>query len=263
MPAPLERRRPANSSETLLPYPFPRVFERSPEIPSTLDRFEARLRELADRAPFLFPSAAVPDHFRQSSVLICFWREAADLHVVLTKRAATLSGHPGQMSFPGGKLDPGESFIEAAVRETEEEVGIPRDSIEVLGRLDDAWSGAGHLLVPVVGWLDAQPRFAPNPAEVEEVHTPGVVGLMQPSAYSEEEATYGDRTFINPTLTWNEGHLFGLSTDLLIETLVWATGRNVGNGATRLDSLTHFMKLKAEEEEVRDAKGVRPESGGE
>jgi len=230
-----------------LTHPFTNAFDAS--------LFEERLRSLGSREPYLFPRSEVPDHYRHSSVLICFWREAADLHVILTKRAATLSGHPGQMSFPGGKLEPGEGWSAAAVRETEEEVGIPRESIEVLGRFDDAWSGAGHLLAPIVGWLDAAPTFDPNPAEVEEVHTPSVLGLMKPSAYAEEEATVGDRTFINPILNWQEGRLFGLSTDLLIEALQWASGVDVQHGAGRLESLRSFRKMKEKEAEDVEKRG--------
>lgn len=216
-----------------MPHPFP--------VPFDASLFESRLRILAQRSPYHFPRDEVPEHFRRSSVLICFWREEADLRVILTKRAATLSGYPGQMSFPGGKLEPGETWSEAAIRETEEEVGVPRDQVEVLGRLDDAWSGAGHLLVPIVGWLGGRPDFDPNPDEVEEVHTPSVLGLMNQSAYSEEEAHYGDQTFTNSILTWEEGRLFGLSTNLLIETLRWASGLEVDHGASRLESLQSFL----------------------
>jgi 8-oxo-dGTP pyrophosphatase MutT (NUDIX family) len=230
-----------------LPYPFPDVYADPLSNPFDAEGFEIRLRALSHRDPFLFPRAHVPEHFRHSSVLICFWREEEDLRVILTKRAATLSGHPGQMSFPGGKLEPGEAFLAAAIRETEEEIGVPRDRIEVLGRLDDAWSGAGHLLVPVVGWLDGPPEFVPNPAEVEEIHTPSVMNLMLPAAYSEEEAQIGDRTFINPILSWDDGRLFGLSTDLLIEALLWATGEDVEHGTRRLDSLQSFLKFKEDE----------------
>ena len=102
---------------------------------------------LPDRVPFEFPRKAVPAHFKRSSVLICFWREADDVRVLLTKRAASLRGHPGQMSFPGGRLEEGEDWVEAALRESEEEVALARDRVEVLGRLDDAWTEPGHQAV--------------------------------------------------------------------------------------------------------------------
>jgi 8-oxo-dGTP pyrophosphatase MutT (NUDIX family) len=219
-----------------LPHPFRNPFD--------ADHFELRLRRLAAREPFVFPKAEVPADFRRSSVLICFWREAADLRVILTKRAATLSWQPGQMSFPGGKLDPEEAWADAAIRETEEEVGISRQNIEVLGRLDDAWSGAGHLLVPIVGWLDEAPRFAPNPAEVAEVHTPSVKGLMQRSAYSREDVKAGERTYRNQILEWEGGRVYGLSTDLLVEALEWASGIELQHGRERLDRLRSHQRLK-------------------
>lgn len=220
-----------------MPHPFPSQFD--PDV------FEAGLRALERRAPFQFPEGAVPSSFRRSSVLVAFWREGHDLKVLLTKRAETLSGHPGQMSFPGGKLEPGESWTDGALRETEEEVGIPRDTVEVLGRLDDAWSGAGHLLVPIVGWLPDRPTTRPNPAEVAEIHMPSVRGLLAPEAYSEEEARLGDEVYSNPILEWETGRLFGLSTDLLIEALRLASGIDTVHGRERLASLHSYLRMKA------------------
>jgi len=239
-----------------VPYPFYNPFDAS--------HFELRLRQLTSRDPFVFPKAEVPADFRRSSVLICFWREAADLHVILTKRAATLSRHPGQMSFPGGKLDPDEAWSDAAIRETEEEIGIPRENIKVLGRLDDAWSGAGHLLVPIVGWLDDAPRFAPNPAEVAEVHTPSVMGLMQRSAYSREDVKVGDRTYHNQILEWEGGRVYGLSTDLLVEALEWASGIELQRGRERLDHLRSHRRFKEKEAgRTEGGKGAKEETQSE
>jgi 8-oxo-dGTP pyrophosphatase MutT (NUDIX family) len=238
-----------------LPYPFP-----LPVSAFDARGFERRLRRLSERDPFLFPEADVPDDFRRSSILIAFWRDDSraheqgeeDLRVVLTKRAATLSGHPGQMSFPGGGLEANESWEQAALRETEEEVGIPRGSIEVLGRLDDAWSGAGHHLVPIVGWLSEAPRFRPSPAEVEEIHTPSIANLMRREAYFEETRRVGRRTFTNPILRWPEGEVFGLSTDLLIEALRWAAGADEAHGPARLESLRGFREWKEGETEEKE-----------
>ena len=162
--------------------------------------------------------------------------------MLFTKRAATLRGHPGQMSFPGGRLEEGEDWADAALRETEEEVGIARESIEVLGRLDDAWSGAGHLIVPIVGWLDDAPSYLPNPAEVEEIHAPSVVGLFEPEAFSREEKRYGEDVFYNPILSWAGGRVFGLSTDLLIEAMQWGIGIDEAHGPSRLVSLRSYLR---------------------
>ncbi|MCP4755049.1 MAG: NUDIX domain-containing protein [Proteobacteria bacterium] len=97
---------------------------------------------LNQRKPFQFQSESIPSWFGQASVLILFWEEENSIKVVLTKRSANLSNHKGEVCFPGGKLEEGEAFVEAALREAEEEIGIDRDRVEITGRLDDAWSGA-------------------------------------------------------------------------------------------------------------------------
>lgn len=218
-------------------HPFSRPFE--------VVEFEARLRALDQREPFRFPREIVPEHFKHSSVLICFWREGVELHVLLTKRASTLRGHPGQMSFPGGQLERGEDWIAGALRETEEEVGIPPAHVEILGRLDDAWSGAGHLLVPIVGWLDARPDFVRNPDEVEAIHTPRVSDLFAPDVFTREAGDLGGEIYYNSTLRWEDGSVFGLSSDLLIEAIQWAIGQEDSHGPDRLANLESWLRFKA------------------
>jgi 8-oxo-dGTP pyrophosphatase MutT (NUDIX family) len=238
-----------------LPYstshPFPGRFD--------VDSIEARLRDLGRREAYRFPKDVVPSHFRRSSVLIGLWREEDDLRVLLTKRAETLSGHPGQMSFPGGQLEAGEDWIAAALRETEEEVGIARDQIEVLGRLDDAWSGAGHLIAPIVGWLEEAPICTPNPAEVSEIHTPGIASFFEDKTFSREAFQIGDETFHTPIFSWEGGRLFGLSTDLLIETIRWGIGFDEGHGPKRLDSFRSYLRQKEREREELEAETIRDE----
>jgi 8-oxo-dGTP pyrophosphatase MutT (NUDIX family) len=213
--------------------------------------FERRLRALAERTPFAFPSEAVPPDFARSSVLICFWRDADDLRVLLTKRAGSLSRHAGQMAFPGGRAEEGEDPITAALRETEEEVGIASEAVEILGRLDDAWSGAGHWLAPIVGWLDEAPRYRPNPAEVEEIHEPRISTLLEPAAYAEESVAFGEERYVNPILRWEGGRVFGLTTDLLIEAMCWGLDVPSSHGPRRLASLAAYL----------EARGARIEPG--
>ena len=211
----------------------------TPQVPDFLQR----LRQLASRTPFEFPADAIPSHFRRAGVLIPFWEEAGQLRVLLTERAAHLSGHPGQVSFPGGQLEAGESWEQAAVREATEEVGIDPARVEVLGRLDDAWSGAGHHLVPVVAWLEGTPRFQANPGEVAKLLTPSVADLLRPGARSEEEIQHRGTRYLNQILDWPGGRVYGLSTDLLLEVLEWATGGEPNRGPARLQEMKTFMTM--------------------
>lgn len=218
--------------------------------------FETRLRRARGRDAFSFPLADIPDDFKRSGVLIPMWREDGDIHVLLTRRSARLRTQPGQMAFPGGRLESGENWVEGALRETWEEVGIPADAIDVIGPLDDAWSGARHHIVPIVGWLDGRPDVTPSPDEVESVHMPSIRALMRPEAWKSEEVTINGVAYHNATIDWDDGHVFGLSTDLLVEAMQWGFGLPSRAGEGRLSSLRAWL---AEERtgEPRSAQTVR------
>jgi 8-oxo-dGTP pyrophosphatase MutT (NUDIX family) len=90
--------------------------------------------------------------------------------VLLTKRSSRLKHHPGQIAFPGGKQDEGDAdVIAAALREAEEEVGLPRGHVEVLGTLPTHETVTGFLVTPVIGWIDRDFDVVPEPGEVAEV----------------------------------------------------------------------------------------------
>jgi len=96
------------------------------------------------------------------------WQSEAAL--LLTRRSATLRKHAGQWAFPGGRLDPGETPIETALREMHEEVDLALSEDRVLGCLDDFVTRSGFVMTPVVVWAGAGARTEPNPAEVASVH---------------------------------------------------------------------------------------------
>jgi 8-oxo-dGTP pyrophosphatase MutT (NUDIX family) len=201
-----------------------------------------RLRELRDRTPMLFPADAIPADFRQSAVLILFWEEAGVLRTVLTRRPAHMSTHPGQIAFAGGMVEAGESFESAAVREAHEEIGLSPDSIEVVGRLDDAWSGSASHLVPFVAIAPARPAFTANPAEVDEILTPDVEELFRPEARGEEMVEFRGGHYRNETIYFPGGSVFGLTADLLLEALEWGQGQTPRRGESRLRDLISYHR---------------------
>ena len=90
--------------------------------------------------------------------------------VLLTRRAARLNAHAGQWAIPGGRLDPGETPLEAALRELHEELGLRLGPDDLLGRLDDYPTRSGYVISPFVFWGGADPGLEPDPTEVHSVH---------------------------------------------------------------------------------------------
>jgi 8-oxo-dGTP pyrophosphatase MutT (NUDIX family) len=89
---------------------------------------------------------------------------------LLTTRAQGLSSHGGQRAFPGGRVDPGESASQAALRELREEVGLAVGDSAILGRLDDYPTRSGYIISPFVVWAGSDPVLVPGPGEVAAMH---------------------------------------------------------------------------------------------
>lgn len=127
-----------------------------------------------------------------SAVLACFWEGDDGLEVLLTRRAANLRSHRGEMAFPGGRSDPGETVLEAALREAHEEVRLDLSTVEVLGELDHLMTVTSRsFIVPFVAVLPGRPAgLVPNPAEVEDVRFAPVPELLRDDVYREELWTW-------------------------------------------------------------------------
>ncbi len=107
---------------------------------------------------------------RDAAVLVPIVDRGTELTVLLTRRSDALPDHPGQISFPGGRIDPGDAGAEdAALREAEEEVGLHRDRVRLIGRLDTYVIRTGYCVVPVIGLVTPPPTWSPEAGEVEEI----------------------------------------------------------------------------------------------
>jgi len=105
-----------------------------------------------------------------AAVLVPIIAHPAGLTVLFTQRTAHLKAHSGQVSFPGGRAEPSDrSAEETALRESEEEIGLPRERVEVLARLPEYFTRTGFRVTPVVGVVQPPLELAPDPREVEAV----------------------------------------------------------------------------------------------
>lgn len=108
-------------------------------------------------------------HLRAAAVAITVVHRDGVPGIWVLKRPASMRNHAAQFALPGGRLDAGESPVQAALRELDEELGIALPERTVLGLLDDYETRSGYLMTPVVCWVDGDPDITPNPAEVAHV----------------------------------------------------------------------------------------------
>jgi len=125
---------------------------------------------------------------KPGSVLILLYPDKDQILFPLIKRPDYLGAHSGQISLPGGKAEPGEDYIQAALREGEEEVGIRKESVNVIGRLSDFFViPSNFLVVPVIGYVNHKPLFVPDPVEVAKIISGDIHMLMHEEAVKEKE----------------------------------------------------------------------------
>ncbi len=107
--------------------------------------------------------------------------------VILTQRPRDMRDHPGQVAFPGGKIDPGEDAVTAALREAEEELALPRDSARVIGSTDLYQTGTGFDVTPVLAIVPPDLPIVPNPTEVEAWFEAPLSLLLDPESWTTNE----------------------------------------------------------------------------
>ncbi|TNF41499.1 MAG: CoA pyrophosphatase [Cytophagales bacterium] len=122
----------------------------------------------------------LPSNHRKSGVLLLFYPEHGQAYFPLIKRPQYLGVHSGQVALPGGKMDPEDlDVIQTALREAEEEIGVNRRSIEVLGKMSELYIPASNFLVsPIVGLINAKPDFIPEEKEVDRIISSSVSGFL-------------------------------------------------------------------------------------
>jgi len=107
---------------------------------------------------------------KKAAVLMLFYSKNGELYVLLTKRTEDVEHHKGQISFPGGSQDDiDQDLVTTALRESEEEIGLPREDVRVLGLFDEYETPSGFVITPVVASISALPPLTPHAVEVAEI----------------------------------------------------------------------------------------------
>ncbi|HEY2093461.1 MAG TPA: CoA pyrophosphatase [Thermoanaerobaculia bacterium] len=115
---------------------------------------------------------------KRASVLIPIIREREHFSLIFSRRAENMAAHSGQIAFPGGGVEKGETLTDAVLREAEEEVGIPRRAVELIGRLDDLVTNSGFLVAPFVAVVRERIEYVMQESEVAEVFEVPIDALL-------------------------------------------------------------------------------------
>ncbi len=196
------------------------------------------LNKAVERKPFSFCDEMLARNYRRAAVLVLFWDEQGQPATVVTVRSNSMPTHAGEVSFPGGRLHEGETFAQAALREAQEEVGLDPGNVKVLGRLDDAWSGAGFALVPIVAISDSKPEFGISD-EVQRVVT---MNLSTEAEIIERKVNKFGYEFTEPVIRTEGADVVGLSADILSEAMEALKGEYTERGKRRYEHFQRYAK---------------------
>ncbi len=160
---------------------------------------------------------ASPERLVPAAVLVPVVAHPRGTTVLLTRRARHLASHAGQVSFPGGKIEPGDSSAtDAALRETEEEIGLARDRVEVLGRLGERVTGSGFRVTPVVGLVRPPVPRTGTAAEVETVFEVPLDFVLDRANHRVETRLLKGVERVFHVLPYGEFYIWGLTARLLV-----------------------------------------------
>lgn len=154
---------------------------------------------------------------RPAGVLVPLIDRPGGMTVLLTRRTAHLQHHAGQISFPGGGLqDTDEGPVAAALRETEEEIGLARERIEVVGFLPNWATLSGYRVTPVVGIVTPEFELKLDPSEVAEVFEVPLEFILDPHHHQPRTVHVRDRDWITYTLVYEGHEIWGTTGGILV-----------------------------------------------
>ena len=159
--------------------------------------------------------AAALAEARPAAVLIGLIDRPEGTTVLLTERATHLRSHSGQVAFPGGKIDPGEDALEAALREAEEEVGLSRKHVEVFAMLDPYLSGSGYRITPVVAEIHPPFDLTINHHEVADTFEAPFAFVMDPANHQRQSREWKGATRHFYAMPWENHYIWGVTAGIL------------------------------------------------
>jgi 8-oxo-dGTP pyrophosphatase MutT (NUDIX family) len=182
-----------------------------------------RLREALERghraSPVLLEGDAMDDDSadRTPAAVLVAVVDAPEPAVILTERPLTMRKHPGQISFPGGRIDPGDTGpVDAALREAEEEIGLPRGAVEVIGTADRYRTITGFEVTPVVGVVPPGLALVAQPDEVAAIFEAPLHFLLDPARHVVRSARFQGRERHYYEIDWQGRRIWGATAAMIV-----------------------------------------------
>jgi 8-oxo-dGTP pyrophosphatase MutT (NUDIX family) len=153
--------------------------------------------------------------YREAAVLIPI-TDRAEPGVILTQRPDWLRSHAGQVAFPGGKIDAGDTdAIAAALREAEEELALPREHVNVLGEADIYFTGSGYRIAPVVGVIPPDLPLIANPDEVSDWFEVPLAFLLDPANLERQQGIWQGQSRHYYDMNWQGRRIWGVTAGII------------------------------------------------
>jgi 8-oxo-dGTP pyrophosphatase MutT (NUDIX family) len=202
----------------------------------------ARLDALATRQHRPLEPVDLPPGFRRAAVLALVGELGGRATLVCTRRATSLRAHSGEICLPGGRIEPGESPEGAAIREACEEVTFDRRAIEVVGRLDETWSGAANHVMPVVARYHGDlAGLRANSSEVDEVLVADLGEAARAERQTVNPVRHQGYVYIDDVIDAGDFEIYGMTADVVLDLLAFLAGRDRQRVPARAQGLRHFM----------------------
>jgi len=180
----------------------------------------ARLRDALARPPIEPPlEGDLPELRAQADVaaaVLIAITDRPEPGVILTVRREHMRTHAGQIAFPGGRIDPGEDPVAAAIREAHEEVLVPPELVDVIGAIDPYRTVTGYVVTPVLGVLPPDIALEPHEHEVADLFEAPLGYLLDPSNQRLRSALFQGRTRHYYEIVWNDRRIWGATAAMIV-----------------------------------------------
>ncbi len=205
-----------DSARVLKENPFAGLGAGALDALDSLETVSGALAKFRPDPQFQTPQALA----RPSAVLIGLFQSTRGVEVILTRRSQELTNHRGEISFPGGRLDDGETVVAAALRETQEEIGIDPSEAQLITELDGmATVVSNSHIVPVVVSYKNAPKMQPMNNEVDRVFTVPLRELARADTYSQEYWKFPDREFQINFFYLDDETIWGATARMLLQVM--------------------------------------------